>query len=266
MCLHLCRLDVAICLRKRKNEFHVLEGKEGNFIGVRLGVTASVFGLKSTTVTKLVSQTEGKYHISHMDCCHAIKLVTYSATKETRANHFLQTDDTVETALGLHQHLSPNEIAPEYYSSTSRYKFHQCFSLISTVFTSTPSLNHLSSSLILTSFVLFCLFLIRPLSAKVQSSRPYDLHHWPVLSCHSYQNWTAICAGMSAESPSEIHGGKEGDLVLRESKQLLPQPVSSLHGPLLGQELLDRVSALEELVAVAPDGVWGVCELSEKSA
>ena len=69
---------------------------------------------------------------------------------------------------------------------------HQCFSEIKTSSTSTPSTNHLSSSEILTSFPLICLFLILPSSAKVQSSRPYVLHHWPVVSCHSYQNWTAI--------------------------------------------------------------------------
>lgn len=70
--------------------------------------------------------------------------------------------------------------------------FHQCFSDMSTEFTSTPSLNHLSSSEMRTSFPLICLFLIRPFSANVQSSSPYVRHHWPDSSCHSYQNWTAI--------------------------------------------------------------------------
>lgn len=137
---------------------------------------------------------------------------------------------------------------------------------MSTVFTSTPSLNHRSSSLILTSFVLFCLFLIRPLSAKVQSSRPYDLHHWPVVSCHSYQNWTAICPNASVSSQDNLTRGQKGDLIISESEQLLPQPISRLHGPLVGQELLDGVSALEELAAVAPDGVRSVCELWTMSA
>jgi hypothetical protein len=55
-----------------------------------------------------------------------------------------------------------------------RYVFslYQCFSEISTSFTSTPSLNQRSESASLTSLPLICLFLIRPSSAKVQSSRP----------------------------------------------------------------------------------------------
>lgn len=70
---------------------------------------------------------------------------------------------------------------------------YQCFSSIKTWFTSmTLSLNHLSLSAIFTSFPLICLFLILPSSAKVQSSRPYVRHHWPSMSCHSYQNCTAI--------------------------------------------------------------------------
>lgn len=89
---------------------------------------------------------------------------------------------------------------------------------MSTVLTSTPSLNHLSSSLILTSFVLFCLFLIKPLSAKVQSSRPYDLHHWPVLSCHSYQNWTAICRDMSIKNHQNFEVGRRVTLFSMKAK------------------------------------------------
>lgn len=56
--------------------------------------------------------------------------------------------------------------------STLQAAIYQCFSLMSTVLTSTPSVNHLSSSEIFTSFVLFCLFFMSPFSAKVQSSRP----------------------------------------------------------------------------------------------
>src|SRR3569833_195357 len=49
---------------------------------------------------------------------------------------------------------------------------HQCFSLMSTVLTSTPSLNHLSSSPIRTSFPLIIRLRICPFSANVQSSSP----------------------------------------------------------------------------------------------
>lgn len=70
---------------------------------------------------------------------------------------------------------------------------HQCFSLISTESTSTPSWNQRSAAPILTSFPLICLFLINPLGANVQSSNPYVRHHWPASSRHSYQNCTAIC-------------------------------------------------------------------------
>lgn len=49
---------------------------------------------------------------------------------------------------------------------------YQCFSDISTLFTSTPFLYHCSSSVILTSFPLIWRFLIKPLSANVQSSSP----------------------------------------------------------------------------------------------
>lgn len=218
-------------------------------------------------MTALVYASNEKYHSSHTNHCHTKKLVTNPQTGPNRADHFLQADDKENITLGFLNlsSLVAYEDAPELCSSISRCEFYQCFSLISTVLTSTPSLNHRSSSLILTSFVLFCLFLIRPLSAKVQSSRPYDLHHWPVLSCHSYQNWTAICRLVS-ESRQKFHKEKKSDLIFCESKKLLSQPVTILHGPLLGQELLDRVSALEELVAVAPDGVWCVCELKDMSA
>lgn len=52
------------------------------------------------------------------------------------------------------------------------HNIYQCSSPMSTVFTSTPCLNHLPSSPISTSFPLICLFRIRPSSAKVQSSSP----------------------------------------------------------------------------------------------
>jgi hypothetical protein len=56
-------------------------------------------------------------------------------------------------------------------------------------------------------------------------------------------------------------GDKKRNLVVRESEKLLPQPISVLHRPLLGQKPLDGVSALEELVAVPPNRVGGICEL-----
>jgi hypothetical protein len=43
---------------------------------------------------------------------------------------------------------------------------------MSTALTSTPSVNHLSASVILTSLQLICLLRIRPLASNVQSSRP----------------------------------------------------------------------------------------------
>jgi hypothetical protein len=57
-------------------------------------------------------------------------------------------------------------------SNVTFSSLYQCFSEISTSFTSTPSLNQRSESASLTSFPLICLFLIRPSSAYVQSSRP----------------------------------------------------------------------------------------------
>lgn len=57
----------------------------------------------------------------------------------------------------------------------------------------------------------------------------------------------------------EAAGGSH--LVVLEGKQLLPQPVAILNGPLVRQELLDGVAALEELVAIPPDRVWGVSHL-----
>src|ERR687887_1331699 len=50
-----------------------------------------------------------------------------------------------------------------------------------------------------------------------------------------------------------------GDAVVVEAPELLAQPVVELARPLAAQEVADRVAALEELVAVAPVGVLGVC-------
>lgn len=90
MCSYLCRLDIAICLRKRKEQVPCFGRQRGKIYRWQIWSDCLRFGLKGTTVTELVSQTEGKYRISHMDCCHAIKLVTNSATENTRANHFLR--------------------------------------------------------------------------------------------------------------------------------------------------------------------------------
>jgi hypothetical protein len=76
---------------------------------------------------------------------------------------------------------------------------YQCLSPMSTESTSTPSLNHLSWSSILTSLPLIWRFLISPFGANVQSSSPYVRHHWPVSSCHSYQNCTAIWRRMPCQ-------------------------------------------------------------------
>ena len=61
--------------------------------------------------------------------------------------------------LNLEPKLASQEIADIY----------QCFSLMSTVLISTPSLNQRSSSEISTSLPLICLFLIRPSGAYVES-------------------------------------------------------------------------------------------------
>ena len=49
-----------------------------------------------------------------------------------------------------------------------------------------------------------------------------------------------------------------GDTIGGVAPQLLPQPVVELPRPLTPQELLDGLASLEELVAVAPLGVFGV--------
>jgi hypothetical protein len=52
----------------------------------------------------------------------------------------------------------------------------------------------------------------------------------------------------------------DSNLIVRESKQLLPQPISILLGPFLAQKLHNSVGSGEEAVAITPDGVWSVCE------
>jgi len=49
-----------------------------------------------------------------------------------------------------------------------------------------------------------------------------------------------------------------GDLVVRESEQLLAQPVVLFLGPFGRQERHDLLAALDEVVAIAPDRVWRV--------
>ena len=44
-------------------------------------------------------------------------------------------------------------------------------------------------------------------------------------------------------------------LIIRKSKQFLPQPISILLLPFLAQESHDLIGATEEGVAVTPDGV-----------
>lgn len=46
-----------------------------------------------------------------------------------------------------------------------------------------------------------------------------------------------------------------GDLVVGERKEVLPQPIAVFFLPLLREELNNLLAALEEGVAVAPDGV-----------
>lgn len=50
-------------------------------------------------------------------------------------------------------------------------------------------------------------------------------------------------------------------LVFRVRKEFLAKAVAMLLVPLFGQELLNLVSSLKKLVAVAPDGIGGVCHL-----
>jgi hypothetical protein len=55
--------------------------------------------------------------------------------------------------------------------------------------------------------------------------------------------------------------GESKHLVIRKSKQLLPQPVSIFDTPFFGQESDDLVLAFEEGGAVAPDAVRCVAVL-----
>ena len=48
---------------------------------------------------------------------------------------------------------------------------------------------------------------------------------------------------------------RETYLVIRKSKQFLPQPIPIFPLPFLGQESHDLIGATEEGVAVTPDGV-----------
>lgn len=58
-----------------------------------------------------------------------------------------------------------------------------------------------------------------------------------------------------------LKGGLNRYLVVLESEQFLPQPVSVLLGPLVCQEFLDRVAPLKELVSVSPDRVGRIGHL-----
>jgi hypothetical protein len=51
------------------------------------------------------------------------------------------------------------------------------------------------------------------------------------------------------------------DLILRESKQLLPQPIPILHTPFLGQEIHNLICAFQEGIPVPPDRIRGVAIL-----
>lgn len=53
-------------------------------------------------------------------------------------------------------------------------------------------------------------------------------------------------------------------LVVCEGKQLFPQSVSILYGPLVGQESLNGISSLEELISVSPCRVWSVRHLHRR--
>ena len=46
-----------------------------------------------------------------------------------------------------------------------------------------------------------------------------------------------------------------GDLVVGEGEEVLPETVTVLLGPLLGEEVNDLLTALDERVTVAPDGI-----------
>ena len=79
---------------------------------------------------------------------------------------------------------------------------YQCSSPIGTELTSTPSLNHLSASVMSTSLALICLLRILPSASNVQSSSPYVLFHLPPsrASRYSYQNCTAILLSVKANN------------------------------------------------------------------
>jgi hypothetical protein len=51
------------------------------------------------------------------------------------------------------------------------------------------------------------------------------------------------------------------DLILRKSKQLLPQPIAVLNTPFLSQELNDLIRSLQKCVPIPPDRIGGVAIL-----
>lgn len=101
-------------------------------------------------------------------------------------------------------------------------------------------------------------------------------HHWPVVSCHSYQNCTAICFLVSSrlfqdpylslylhKEPTDKGQEEETeehvtDLVVRKGKQFLPQSIPILHTPLLSQEIYNLICTLQESIPISPDGIGGV--------
>lgn len=85
----------------------------------------------------------------------------------------------------------------------------------------------------------------------------------PELDRNLSLGWLAIdsCLGPSGISRLDWLT-QAADFVLSEGKELLPQAIAVLFSPLLGQEVDDLVAAVDELVAVPPDGVWGVSHLN----
>ena len=83
-------------------------------------------------------------------------------------------------------------------------------------------------------------------------------HHWPLASCHSYQNCTAIYSHLSITptkfiipTPStwvtkEANHVTETHFIISKSKQLLPQSIPILHTPLLAQEIYYLICSLEK--------------------
>jgi hypothetical protein len=117
----------------------------------------------------------------------------------------------------------------------------------------------------------FCVRNLDVVAAHLPLSHPAVLRKRPVFEAVGSPPLAGLIVPFVPELYSDLNTdqlrihrareGKEGntryrtDLVLRESKQLLPQPIPILHGPLLAQEVDNLIRASKERVPVSPDGI-----------